>query len=231
MKSVLRFAAAAFLAAAVLPAQAGSPDAPASTPIGPEAAWTPPADFRARFHAACDGSGRGMGACFLAEMQKAGASPAALAFARRTGSQGYMTRFRAAGLVDVAYAEYPFRANENQLVFLVNGEPPMVDVDDVSRLRPAGLDANPAYADLRRAFPKVALFPGDRSNVRLPRSPRRGASRGQRFAVVYELRDGCHACAIVGEASIDFVFDSGGRFVGTEVEQVRPRAGRGPSEK
>jgi hypothetical protein len=231
MKSVLRFAAAAFLAAAALPAHAGSPDAAASAPIGPEAAWTPPADFRARFRAACDGSGRGLGACFLAQMQKAGASPAAVAFARGTGSQGYMTRFRAAGLVDVAYVEYPFRANQNQLVFLVNGEPPLVDVDEISRLRQAGLDANPAYMELKRAYPKVALFPGDRSNVRLPRSLGHGAGRGQRFVVVYELRDGCHACAIVGEARIGFAFDAHGRFVGTEVEQVRPRAGSGPPEK
>ncbi len=222
MTNLLRlFAAAAFLAAAALPAQEAASARPPS-PVGPDAVWAPPADFRAAFQAACDSAAGDMGACFLGQMEKAGASPAALDFARRTGSQGYLALFRDTGLVDVAYAEYPFRANENQVVFLVNGEPPMLDVDDTSRIGRAGLDANPSYAGLKKAFPKVTLFPGDRSDIRLPRAVRRRHGQGQRFVVVYELRDGCHACANLGYARVGLDFDTGGRFVGTEVEQVRP---------
>ena len=63
-------------------------------------------------------------------MKKAGASPAALAFTRRTGSQAYLRALREAGNVDVALAIYPFRANENEVWLLVNGDPPLIDVDD-----------------------------------------------------------------------------------------------------
>jgi hypothetical protein len=46
---------------------------------------------------------------------------------------------------------------------------------------------------------------------------------GQRFVVAYVLKDGCHACAIVGEARIGFDFDVEGRLVQTDVIRVRPR--------
>lgn len=228
---VTRFgAAAALLAAARLSAQAaGAAAAPA--PIGPDAVWAPPADFRARFHEACDPAGPGMGACFLRQMQAAGASPAAVEFARRTGEQGYLTRFRDTGVVDVAYAEYPFRANENQVVLLVNGEPPMLDVDDTSSIGQPALDANPTYAGMKKSFPKIALFPGDRSDGQLPRALERRRAGGQRFVVVYELRDGCHACQVLGYARIGLDFDAQGRFAGAEVEQVRPQHAPGSAKQ
>ena len=48
-----------------------------------------------------------MSACFLRAMKKAGAPAAAVDFAKRTGGQGYLTQFRKAGIVDVAYASLP----------------------------------------------------------------------------------------------------------------------------
>ncbi len=84
---------------------------------------------------------RTFAACFAEQMRVAGASAAALAFLERTGNQGYLTAFVDAGKVDIAYAEYPFRANENAVVFLVNGEPSMLDVDDLSRIDRKNLEA------------------------------------------------------------------------------------------
>jgi hypothetical protein len=221
-KNLLGLGAAALLAASALPAQDAPPSAKPPAPVGPDAVWTPPAGFLDAFRAACASAGAATGACFVEEMRKAGASPAALEFARQTGNQGYMTLFRETGRVDIAYAEFPFRANENRLVFLVNGDPPMLDVDDTSRIGQAGLDANRPYAGLKKAFPNVTLFPGDRFDIRLPRAVKRRREEGQRFVVVYELRDGCRACRDLGYARIGLDFDALGRFVGTDVEQVRP---------
>ncbi len=160
------------------------------------------------------------GECFVERMRAAGAPAAALEFAKRTGNQGYATSFRDTGRVDIVHAEYPFRANENALVFLVNGAPPMIDVDDLSRIDRKNLEANATYRALFDRYPALALFPADR---RPGRGPGAGDLRsgGERFVVMYLLKDGCHACETVGDARIGFDFDVEGRFVGTDVVRVR----------
>jgi hypothetical protein len=211
--------AALLAAAALLPAEGAM--APAA-PVGPDAVWAPPADFRAKVDQTCAKMGESIGRCFADQMRSAGASEAALAFSERLGNSGYLTSFLDTGKVDVAYVEYPFRANENALVFLVNGDPALIDVDDLSRLDRKNLGANTTYAGLLKTFPALALFPGERRPGREPRAVNL-RSGGQRFVVVYELHDGCHACKVVGYVRIGWDFDVQGRFVGTEVVQVRPR--------
>jgi hypothetical protein len=205
------------LAALVLSAATASPP----PPIGPEAVWKPPADFRASVAKSC-AKASDFGACFVQQMGAAGASEAAIAFARRTGNQGFATSFRDTGTVDIVHAEYPYRANENALVFLVNGQPPMIDVDDTARIDPKTLTENSAYAALLAKYPALALFPADRRSARGPVAGNL-RSGGQRFVVVYVLRDGCHACAIVGEAYVGFDFDVEGRLVKADVNRVRPQ--------
>jgi hypothetical protein len=197
---------------------------PPAAPIGPDAVWIPPEGFRAATHEACDKAKAGtFGACFVSRMEKAGASPAAVAFARRTGDQGVLLEFRDAGVVDVALAEYPFRANENRLCFLVNGDPPMLDVDDISRLDREALAATPAWAALAKTYPNLAIFPGRRFGLTFPASQRL-KSGGQRFVVDYSLRDGCHACAIAGTLRLGLEFDVNGKFAGTKIMAVRAMA-------
>jgi hypothetical protein len=186
--------------------------------IGPAAVFTPGPTFLARFHETCDAkSGPAFGECFVAQMAKAGASPAAIAFARSTGNLGYLREFRESGRVDVAQVEYPFRANESQAWLLVNGNPPMLDVGETEPIRKL-LEGNPVYKNLRGPYPKIAVFL--RSTQSGPRAL--GRKDGQRFAVVYDLRDGCRACKSVGFAPVAFDFDAEGRLVGRELGQVRP---------
>jgi len=195
---------------------------PAPEPIGPDAVWIPDPGFMANVHAACDRDARPFGDCFLAEMEKAGASPAALAFARRTGNQGFMTAFHETGPVDIAWAEYPYRANENEVCLLVNGEPPWIDVDDSSRLDLRALQENRVYAQIKVQHPGVTVFPGGRAGARSPQAVRLNKG-GQRVAVGYVLRDGCHACAVVGVVLFGFDFDADGRFLGTRLMSVRAK--------
>jgi hypothetical protein len=213
----------ALSAGGLLFAREATPRAATTAPVGAGAVWNPPPEFLKRFHAACDErAGGGFSACFLAQMEKAGAPQQALDFSRRTDGMGYLRAFRDTGVVDVAYAEYPFRANENRACFLVNGEPPLLDVDDPKLLDPKRLAANPVYAGIAKRHPKVALFPADRGGPALPEvEPLEDG--GLRVIVEYALRDGCHACAAVGTARFGFRFDGTGRFLRTEILAVRPR--------
>ncbi len=210
-------------ASVALRAAAREPTESQPAALGVDAVWSPPEHFLAKFHAACDAlGGARFSECFVAQMRKQGAPPAAVAFARRVDGQGYLAAFREIGRVDVAFAEYPFRANENAVCLLVNGRPPVIDVDDLSGLDRQALAANPEYAALARSHPRVTLFPGNRGSARGPAALRLSGG-GQRFVVSYSLRDGCHACKIVGEAELRFEFDVEGRFRGVEIQRVRPR--------
>jgi hypothetical protein len=189
-------------------------------PVGPDAVWVAPEGFLATMHKACDKRAGDFGACFVRAMAKAGASPAAVAFARRTGDQGYLREFRSAGIVGIACAVYPFRANENGVCFLVNGDPPMLDVDDPKLIDQKALLFDRVYAGIAKIYPNVAIFPGRRfgETAAMPAHLRSG---GQRFQVDYSLVDGCHACAHLGTMRMDFDFDVNGTFLGTKVNTVR----------
>jgi hypothetical protein len=174
---------------------------PAPAPVSADAVWIPDPGFPESVHAACDAAPARFGECFVAQMEKAGAPPPALAFAQRTGNQGYAQAFRDAGVVDIAWAEFPFRANENQVCFLVNGRPPWIDVDDGSRFDRDALAANAVYSEIKAKYPNVTIFPGHRAGPNTPRAVKLAAG-GQRFSVDY---------------------DADGAFVGTKVMSVRAK--------
>jgi len=199
-----------------------APTDAATKPVGPGAVFSPPAGFVETTHRACDGkSGDAFDECFVGQMQRAGASDAAVAFTRRTGNLGYLRNFRNDGLAGVAWADFPFRANENSVVYLVNALPPMIDVDDLVLLSPATLERNADWAKLAKAYPKLAIFPGDRFHESaVVAAPRPGG--GQRFEVEYVLVDGCHACARLGTLRLGFDFDGEAKYLGVVVVAVHP---------
>lgn len=159
------------------------------------------------------------GQCFVEQMKMAGATPEATAFAIATGNQGYMRDFKNCGRVDIAFAIYPFRANENQLCFLVNGAPPMIDIDDSQYLPLAALKKNKTYQMIQKRYPDVSLWPGDRSGTGFP-IVYDSDDGGQQFIFNYRLQDGCHACKCIGFATIAFAFDHHGKLEKTKVVSV-----------
>jgi hypothetical protein len=83
-------------------------------------------------------------ACFLEEMRLAGASSEALAFTLSLGTNvEYMTQFRSAGPVDIAYVRHPFDKDRYVLWrgFLVNGNPPLLDLEAPGFLNEIAQDA------------------------------------------------------------------------------------------
>ena len=156
--------------------------------------------------------------CLADSMRDLGATSEAVDFARSFGGGAYIRKFREAGRVDVAYTAYIFRANENHGILLVNGEPSMVDVDDIALLPKDAMEQDKTYAAIKKSYPRVTLWPGDRSSkYPLIESLPEG---GQSFVIPYTLRNFCHACEVLGTAFFSFDFDRGGRLLFIRFQRV-----------
>src|SRR5271156_6488727 len=208
----------------LLAAQEPAKPAPhAAARVSAAAVWNAPADTLAAIRVKCgEADATHIERCFLNEMKSAGGSPEALAFTENlAASLGivYLRAFRRVERVDVAYIEYAFRANELEGVLLVNGNPSPIDVDDDRFTVDAELRKNAAYAALAEQYPRISVWPGDRFDDKLPTVTSTGWGT-KIFLVQYTLRDGCHACAVVGTATLAFNFDTQGNFQGARVSKV-----------
>lgn len=206
-----------------------SPHTPSQTEarVSAGAVWSPTPDALAAIRQKCgEADPTHIERCFLDEMKSAGASAEALAFSEGLASSlgvVYLRAFRRVERVDVAYIEYVFRANELEGVLLVNGSPSAIDVDDDSFTQDGEMRKNPAYAELAEQYPHISVWPGDRLDSKVPAATSSGWGF-QSFLVQYVLRDGCHACAEVGTATISFNFDTQGNFQGAKLSKVQAAA-------
>ncbi len=195
-----------------------SAEAPA---IDKDSEWNPTPEIIQAIRRECaEKQAPDFGKCFVDFMGRSGASAQAVAFAKSTDNTGYLGRFFKKGRVDLAYVIYPFRANENQGWMLVNGDPPMVDIDALSNSPEGQLEKSPAYLRIKQKYPKVMLFGGNRTIKRLPEMIAQ-PHKGQRFVVAYRLLNGCHACERVGRARFAFDFDAKGKFLGATLLDVK----------
>ncbi len=180
------------------------------------AVWPIPLErIRRAVEAQCLEAGReSLEPCFFEVMERLGADPAAVRFSESLESAAYLRALHEAGPVDVGWVSYPFRANELYGCFLLNGAPARMDVDDPAFWPEALLKQHVRYRLLREGYPEVSVWPGLRGGPgHLAAEPL--PDGGTRFLVGYELRDGCHACEIVGTVDFAFDFDGEGRFLGS----------------
>ncbi|MCK8600813.1 protease inhibitor I42 family protein [Desulfoferrobacter suflitae] len=199
---------------------AGAQETKPKQAVGPASVWQPGAEAMDSIRGECaDFTGQVFEECFIAAMATYGASVEAAAFARGSGNLAYVRNFQESGRVDIAYVEYPFRANENQGILLVNGFPQLIDVDNFNVLPRGELQKDPLYVHLVREFPNISVWPGDRSSDQ-DISAEALAGGGQRFILNYRLLDGCHACELLGQAKFAFRFDGLGNFTGTKLVGV-----------
>jgi hypothetical protein len=209
-------------------AKATAQSSPSS--VGSSAIWHPAPDFLAVAHAACDNAPRppDFGECFINQIAKAGAPPDALKFTRElyksNGQVGILEEYKDFGAVGLAWVVYPLRANENDALLLLNGDPKILDPDDLQKLDQTALQHDPLFLEWKKAAPKLDVWRGDRSGgeaeIRFVRVwP--GANPGeQRFLFSYPLIDGCRACARSGFANYWWDFDAKGKFQGTRLLSV-----------
>lgn len=197
-------------------ASAQSQNVPAK--IGSSAVWQVTPQFLAAAHAACDNSSPAAG-CMIDQMAKAGAPADAVGFTRELfkqshGEFGVMTGFQNQAPIAIAWITYPLRANTNYGLLLVNGKPPILNVEDLSLLDIKTMKRSFQFQDLKNQFPQADLWPGDRDGKTWPNS-QAGPNGGIQFVVSYPLRNGCHACASAGSALFNWNFDAQGKFLGT----------------
>lgn len=191
--------------------------------IGPSAVWQLPAQFTTTLHAACDASSSSdYGECMIGQMAKAGAPAPAMQFTRELyreshGQFGIMTGFQDEGTVAFAWVTYPLRANTNSGFLLLNGQPRILDVEDLKLLDVKAMKQNGQFQDLKAQFSKVDVWPGDRDGKIWPNA-QVGPNGEMQFTVSYPLRNGCHACARSGDAIFNWNFDPKGKFLGTSFQ-------------
>src|SRR5271170_2097841 len=204
-------------------ALAQSQSAPAK--IDSSAVWQISPQFLTTAHAACDTSSPAAG-CMIDQMSKAGAPAAAVSFTRELykqshGDFGVMTGFQDEGLVAFAWITYPLRANTNYGLLLVNGQPRIVNIENLKLLDRKTMEQSAQFQDLKNQFPQVDLWPGDRDGKEWPNS-QSGPGGGTQFVVSYPLLNGCHACARAGFAIFTWNFDAQGKFLGTSFMGMTP---------
>jgi hypothetical protein len=212
---------ASFFACVILTAQSR----PAPDKIDASAVWQLPAQFMTTAHAACDqSSGSNYANCMIGQMTKAGAPANAVQFTRELyqqshGEFGVMTGFQNGRLVAFAWITYPLRANTRYGLLLLNGQPRMVNLEDLKLLDVKAMKQSTQFQDLKAQFPDIDVWPGDRDGKIWPNS-QPGADGGVQFTVGYPLIDGCHACAHAGDAIFNWNFDPAGKFLGTSFQGI-----------
>jgi predicted secreted protein len=185
--------------------------------IGKDSVWRPGQGVMDGIKKKCNAlTGIQFDECFISSMENEGASPQALAFTRAMGGTAYMRNYHDMGRVSVAYTYYPFRVNENNGCYLVNGDPPVIDVDDKKYQPIEDLKKDPRFASMAKKFPNISVWPGNRSGMNYPLLNKL-TGNGQRFVVRYRLLNGCHACQRLGNAWFAFDFDGIGKFIGTKL--------------
>jgi hypothetical protein len=193
--------------------------------IDASAVWQVTPQFLATAHTACDGQPR-FDVCLIDQMSKAGAPTPVLSFTRELfvqshGDFGIMTGFQSQGPLGIAWITYPLRANTNYGLLLVNGQPAVVNVEDLKLLDRKAMEASAQFQDTKNQFPKVDLWPGDRDGKAWPNS-QSGPNGGIQFVLGYPLLNGCHACARAGQAIFSWNFDAKGKFLGTSFQGMTP---------
>jgi len=167
--------------------------------------------------AACRTATGAVDDCLLSTMRAAKASPEALAASARLvalGHPGHVSGWREVDGVGMAEIRYPFRANTNQGLWLVDADGRAVDVDD--NVLPAGAvrlrDALKPFLD---AHPDA-----------LPFAPAQAVGRetlpggGVRLRFDVPMRS-CHACADIGTLELGYDFDADRRYEGRSVIALR----------
>lgn len=198
---------------------------PTPKKIEASAVWQLSAQSMTMAHKACDqSSSSNYAECMFGQMGKAGAPANAVQFTRELykqsqGEFGVMTGFQDEGTLAFAWITYPLRANTNYGLLLVNGQPRIVNVEDLKLLDVTAMKQSNQFQDLKAQFPHVDIWPGDRDGKIWPNS-QAGADGGIQFTVGYPLLDGCHACARVGDAIFNWEFDAAGKFLGTSFQGI-----------
>ena len=147
-------------------------------------------------------------------MQQHGASAGAVAFYRLTA--WFLTELEDTGVVKLGIILNPWRANEIVQSALLGGIPAVIFPEVEGRQVAVAVQFNETFRRLRAEYPDAIVWiPGSGIEGVEP-SPQ----GGQRFILSYRVLDGCHACALLGEARVAFDFAPDGTYMGLDLLEV-----------
>ena len=161
-------------------------------------------------------------------MAKVGAPADAVTFTRalygRTGQFGVLGAIKDYPPVAVAWVVFPLRTSNNDVLLVVNGKPPFLDLDDMSLLDRTAMKKDPLFLEWKASSPQLDVFPAERSAgaplveyQRVWPGPKPGDIQ---FVISYPLINGCATCAHIGFVNYLWTFDSTGNFLGTKLLSV-----------
>ncbi|MGD0948348.1 MAG: hypothetical protein ABSA52_13040 [Candidatus Binatia bacterium] len=148
-----------------------------------------------------------------------------MAFAEALNFEAYLSELKQHGKVDAGTITYPFRVNDNDEPVLLNGDPRSIDV--WSEGTKVNVRKDVAFAAIARRFPNVSYADDPPSFV----STGRSQHGGQEFVYLFELKNGCHGCEVVGGAEVAFDFDAQGHYLGARLLGVRRHADVAPAAR
>jgi len=185
------------------------------------AIWQPPADFVKKANDACGkmDSPQSFDVCFMDQMADAGVPPQANTFTGMLYAQNQQVVILHAlknfGPVDAAQVWYPLAQTYQYGLFLVNGEPRILDVDDEKKLDEKAMKAGPLFHSIEQKYPQVEVGPTDRSSSTPWPNAQPLPDGGIELIVTYTLLNGCDACDHIGLVRFGWDFDAKGKFLRT----------------
>ncbi|MPZ50396.1 MAG: hypothetical protein GEU75_14035 [Dehalococcoidia bacterium] len=171
-----------------------------SVGFGPSQIWEPSSQAIADF-GRCGPNDLAWRDCVWAVMQRENATRDAFEFFKLT--DGFLIDLQGDGQVKLGTIMYRWRANENQQPILLGGDPSVVRPEEI---RTTIANSNPDFQALQSRNPDV-IFWGSGPQLE---SMSTAADGGQSFIFRYRLLDGCHACAILGYARVQYSFAATG---------------------
>lgn len=185
--------------------------------IGPLAVWSPPENVDLYNLCRADG-------CVIDAMERHGASSNAVESSKlleQFGSEdSYFYGFRELGGVDAAFVNYPFIMSEGNFLAFVNGRPKIMFAGNLL----GGAEGKSLLSrDLQSAFrsgvsPDIWAFLEVRSSTM--RSSDGENKDIQDVVTVWDVRDACRACEILGTVEIIYSFWRDGAFLGYSLGRV-----------
>ncbi|MBF0555287.1 MAG: hypothetical protein HQK96_12150 [Nitrospirae bacterium] len=156
--------------------------------------------------------------CCIDIMESAGAPPEAVAFSRamlqkRGDTFCYMSSFKKVSIVDIAELACPFRDEETSDMVLLNGQPAIVEINDMNNLSKINLLSEPDYLKMLGRHTEALLWPYTGGLVEVKKLPQ-GA---ERYVFDFRLLNGCEACPLAGVMTVGYDFNAAGSFTGVKL--------------
>ncbi|MCB0204713.1 MAG: hypothetical protein KDI55_25305 [Anaerolineae bacterium] len=165
----------------------------------------------------CESSGANP--CLIAALEEKGASPEAIAFARRMDGEAVLINLDEIGVVDLAEVEYPLRVNTNVADFFVNGTPLLLSFEKLYHPVNERLQKHPDFDALAARYSNLEV--AWRRQYQIIASEE-GPSGGQRFVLRYPIVTGCPVCFVGVSADVAVDFDVDGVFQGVTILDLVP---------